>query len=290
MNTITGHTGLTALLGSPVAHSISPLMHNESFRLLGLDYVYLCFDVNEDTFLLLLEGLKTCGIRGFNLTMPNKNKIVELLDELSPEAQLIGAVNTVLNDNGKLIGFNTDGYGFMQSVRDAGHDVKGKAVTVMGVGGASMAICAQSALDGASAVRIFARRSSRYWNRTQKFVENLHARTGCEVCLYDNDDTKALKEAIDSSYLLINATSVGMVPDIDDSIIKDPSLFRPGLVVADVVYEPQETRLLREAKAAGCQTFNGMYMLLHQGAKAFKIWTGQDMPVSVIKEKYFSVK
>lgn len=290
MNTITGHTGLTALLGSPVAHSISPLMHNESFRLLGLDYVYLCFDVNEDTLPAAVEGLKTCGIRGFNLTMPNKNKIVELLDELSPEAQLIGAVNTVLNDNGKLIGFNTDGYGFMQSVRDAGHDVKGKAVTVMGIGGASMAICAQSALDGASAVRIFARRSSRYWNRTQKFVENLHARTGCEVCLYDNDDTKALKEAIDSSYLLINATSVGMVPDIDDSIIKDPSLFRSGLVVADVVYEPQETRLLREAKAAGCQTFNGMYMLLHQGAKAFKIWTGQDMPVSVIKEKYFSVK
>lgn len=290
MNTITGHTGLTALLGSPVAHSISPLMHNESFRLLGLDYVYLCFDVNEDTLPAAVEGLKTCGIRGFNLTMPNKNKIVELLDELSPEAQLIGAVNTVLNDNGKLIGFNTDGYGFMQSVRDAGHDVKGKAVTVMGVGGASMAICAQSALDGASAVRIFARRSSRYWNRTQKFAENLHVRTGCEVCLYDNDDTKALKEALDSSYLLINATSVGMVPDIDDSIIKDPSLFRPGLVVADVVYEPQETRLLRDAKAAGCQTFNGMYMLLHQGAKAFKIWTGQDMPVSVIKEKYFSVK
>ena len=100
MNTITGHTGLTALLGSPVAHSISPLMHNESFRLLGLDYVYLCFDVNEDTLPAAVEGLKTCGIRGFNLTMPNKNKIVELLDELSPEAQLIGAVNTVLNDNG----------------------------------------------------------------------------------------------------------------------------------------------------------------------------------------------
>ena len=188
MNTITGHTGLTALLGSPVAHSISPLMHNEAFRLLGLDYVYLCFDVNEETLPAAVAGLKTCGIRGFNLTMPNKNKIVELLDELSPEAQLIGAVNTVLNDNGKLIGYNTDGYGFMQSVRDAGHDISGKNITVMGVGGASMAICAQS------------------------------------------------------------------------------------------------------AKAAGCQTFNGMYMLLHQGAKAFKIWTGQDMPVSVIKEKYFSVK
>lgn len=154
MNNITGHTGLTALLGSPVAHSISPLMHNESFRLLGLDYVYLCFDVNEETLPAAVAGLKTCGIRGFNLTMPNKNKIVELLDELSPEAQLIGAVNTVLNDNGKLIGYNTDGYGFMQSVRDAGHDITGKNITVMGVGGASMAICAQSALDGAASVHI----------------------------------------------------------------------------------------------------------------------------------------
>ena len=275
MNNITGHTGLTALLGSPEAHSISPLMHNESFRLLGLDYVYLCFDVNEETLPAAVAGLKTCGIRGFNLTMPNKNKIVELLDELSPEAQLIGAVNTVLNDNGKLIGYNTDGYGFMQSVRDAGHDITGKNITVMGVGGASMAICAQSALDGAASVHIFARRTSRYWNRTQKFAENLSA---------------ALRNSIAQSYLLINATSVGMVPDIDDTIIKDTSLFRPELVVADVVYEPQETRLLREAKAAGCQTFNGMYMLLHQGAKAFQIWTGQEMPVSVIKEKYFSVK
>ena len=287
MKTITGHTGLTALLGSPVAHSISPLMHNEAFRILGLDYVYLCFDVNEDTLPAAVEGLKTCGIRGFNLTMPNKNKIVELLDELSPEAQLIGAVNTVLNDNGKLTGYNTDGYGFMQSVRDAGHDITGKAVTVMGVGGASMAICAQSALDGASAVQIFARRTSRYWDRTQKFAENLSAKTGCQVSLHDNADHTALKNAIDRSYLLINATSVGMVPDINDSIIKDTGLFRPGLVVADVVYEPQETRLLREAKAAGCQTFNGMYMLLHQGAKAFKIWTGQETPVEMIREKYF---
>ena len=125
MINITGHPGLTGLLGSPVAHSVSPLMHNEAFRYLGLDYVYLCFDVTEETLPQAVEGLKACGIKGFNLTMPNKNKIVELLDELSPTAQLIGAVNTVRNDNGKLKGFNTDGYGFTQSARDAGCDVKG---------------------------------------------------------------------------------------------------------------------------------------------------------------------
>ena len=133
MINITGHTGLTGLLGSPVAHSVSPLMHNEAFRYLGLDYVYLCFDVTEETLPQAVEGLKACGIKGFNLTMPNKNKIVELLDELSPTAQLIGAVNTVRNDNGKLKGFNTDGYGFTQSARDAGCDVKGRTITVMGV-------------------------------------------------------------------------------------------------------------------------------------------------------------
>ena len=144
MINITGHTGLTGLLGSPVAHSVSPLMHNEAFRYLGLDYVYLCFDVTEETLPQAVEGLKACGIKGFNLTMPNKNKIVELLDELSPTAQLIGAVNTVRNDNGKLKGFNTDGYGFTQSARDAGCDVKGRTITVMGVGGAGMAICGQS--------------------------------------------------------------------------------------------------------------------------------------------------
>ena len=122
---ITGHTQLTALLGSPVAHSISPLMHNEAFHLLDLDYTYLCFNVNEENLETAVMGLKTCGIRGFNLTMPNKNKIVELLDELSPAARLIGAVNTVVNDNGRLTGYNTDGVGYMQAVRDAGYDVIG---------------------------------------------------------------------------------------------------------------------------------------------------------------------
>ena len=158
---ITGHTRLTALLGSPVAHSIYPLMHNEAFRLLDLDYTYLCFDVTEDTLPTAVAGLKACGIRGFNLTMPNKNKIVELLDELSPAARLIGAVNTVVNDNGRLTGYNTDGVGYMQAVRDAGYDVIGKTITIMGAGGAATAICAQAALDGVKKIHIFARETTK---------------------------------------------------------------------------------------------------------------------------------
>lgn len=285
---ITGHTRLTALLGSPVAHSISPVMHNESFRLLGLDYVYLCFDVTEASLPAAVEGLKACNIRGFNLTMPNKNKVVELLDELSPAARLIGAVNTVVHENGRLIGYNTDGVGYMQSVKDAGYDITGKTITVMGAGGAATAICAQAALDGVESIHIFARRTSRFWERTEKLVKNINAALHCRAVLHENGDNNALKEAVSQSTLLLNATSVGMAPNIDASIVNDTALYRPDLIVSDVIYNPRETRFLREAKQAGCRTFNGMYMLLYQGAEAFRLWTGQDMPVREIKAKYFS--
>ena len=285
---ITGHTRLTALLGSPVAHSISPLMHNEAFQLLNLDYAYLCFDVNEETLPAAVDGLKACGIRGFNLTMPNKNQIVKLLDELSPAARLIGAVNTVVNDKGHLVGYNTDGVGYMQAVKDAGYDITGKTITIMGAGGAATAICAQAALDGVEKIHIFARETSRFWERTQKLVENINSTLPCKAVLHENKDTDALAGAISESALLLNATSVGMAPDTDSTIIQDTSLYHPDLIVSDVIYNPRETRFLREAREAGCRTFNGMYMLLYQGAEAFRLWTGKEMPIKEIKEKYFS--
>ena len=285
---ITGHTRLTALLGSPVAHSISPLMHNEAFRLLNLDYTYLCFDVTEDTLPTAVAGLKACGIRGFNLTMPNKNKIVELLDELSPAARLIGAVNTVVNDDGHLTGYKTYGVGYMLALKDAGYDITGKTITVMGAGGAATAICAQAALDGVKRIHIFARETSRFWSRTQTLVENINSTLPCEAFLHENKDLTALAQAISESTLLLNATSVGMAPNTDGTIIENTSLYHPDLIVSDVIYNPRETRFLSEAREAGCRTFNGMYMLLYQGAEAFRLWTGQDMPVDKIKAKYFS--
>lgn len=285
---ITGHTRLTALLGSPVAHSISPLMHNEAFQLLDLDYTYLCFEVNEETLPAAVDGLKACGIRGFNLTMPNKNKIVELLDELSPAARLIGAVNTVVNDDGHLTGYNTDGVGYMQAVKDAGYDITGKTITIMGAGGAATAICAQAALDGVEKIHIFARETSRFWDRTQKLAENINSTLPCKAVLHENKDTAALAQAISESALLLNATSVGMAPNIEGTIIEDTSLYHPDLIVSDVIYNPRETRFLKEAREAGCRTFNGMYMLLYQGAEAFRLWTGKKMPVKEIKAKFFA--
>lgn len=285
---ITGHTRLTALLGSPVAHSISPLMHNEAFQLLDLDYTYLCFEVNEETLPAAVDGLKACGIRGFNLTMPNKNKIVELLDELSPAARLIGAVNTVVNDDGHLTGYNTDGVGYMQAVKDAGYDITGKTITIMGAGGAATAICAQAALDGVEKIHIFARETSRFWDRTQKLAENINSTLPCKAVLHENKDTAALAQAISESALLLNATSVGMAPNTEGTIIEDTSLYHPDLIVSDVIYNPRETRFLKEAREAGCRTFNGMYMLLYQGAEAFRLWTGKEMPLKEIKAKFFA--
>ena len=285
---ITGHTRLTALLGSPVTHSISPLMHNESFRLLGLDYVYLCFDVKEDTLEEAVRGLRHTGIRGFNLTMPNKNTIVQLADRLSLSVQLIGAANTIVNDNGILTAYNTDGYGFMQSVKDAGHEITGKTMTLMGIGGAAAAICAQAALDGVKKIHIFARPTSRFWNRTEEMIKKIHQKTACTVILHENGDLPALKKALEESALLVNATSVRMAPHTGNSIIEDASLLTPHLAVGDIIYNPRETKLLSMARERGCPTFNGMYMLLYQGAEAFKLWTGREMPVDVIKEKYFS--
>lgn len=285
---ITGHTRLTALLGSPVAHSISPLMHNEAFQLLDLDYTYLCFEVNEETLPAAVDGLKACGIRGFNLTMPNKNKIVELLDELSPAARLIGAVNTVVNDDGHLTGYNTDGVGYMQAVKDADYDITGKTITIMGAGGAATAICAQAALDGVEKIHIFARETSRFWDRTQKLAENINSTLPCKAVLHENKDTAALAQAISESALLLNATSVGMAPNTEGTIIEDTSLYHPDLIVSDVIYNPRETRFLKEAREAGCRTFNGMYMLLYQGAEAFRLWTGKEMPVKEIKANFFA--
>ncbi len=284
---ITGHTGLTGLLGSPVAHSISPMMHNEAFRLLGLDYVYLCFDVGEDRLEEAVRGLTACGVRGFNLTMPDKTRMAELADELSPAAKIIGAVNTVVNQQGRLVGHNTDGVGFLRSVREQGLEIAGRNLTILGAGGAATAICAQAALDGAASIRIFARPSSRFHARAVNLTDTICRSTSCRAELYDQADVSALKKSLEDSLLLVNATSVGMAPVTEHSLIEDMTLLPPSLAVADIIYNPRETRLLRLARESGHKTFNGMYMLLYQGAEAFRLWTGQDMPVDPIREKYF---
>lgn len=286
-STITGTTRLTAVLGSPIQHSISPQMHNEAFRILNLDYAYLAFDIDTNTLPAAVEALKTLHARGYNLTMPNKNLMCSLCDHLSPAARIIGAVNTVVDDNGILTGHTTDGTGYMMSVKDAGFDIIGKKMTLLGAGGAATSIMVQAALDGLSEISVFCRPESRFLERTQKIISDLNEQTTCRVRLFHYDDS-LLKRELSDSAILTNATSVGMAPNETDSLITDPSLFHSGLVVSDIIYHPFKTRLMQIAEQAGCPTFNGLYMLLYQGAEAFRLWTGADMPIQPIKEKYFS--
>lgn len=287
MINITGHTNLYGLLGSPVSHSISPMMHNEAFNLLNLDNVYLCFDVDTSTLKTAVEGLKAIGIKGFNCTMPDKNLMYELCDEVSPAAKLVGAVNTVKNENGILKGHMTDGVGYMMAAKDAGYDLVGKNMTLLGAGGAATAICAQAAIDGVKELNVFSIKDQ-FFDRAKKLIENINNTTSCKAALYDLADKEALRGAISRSYILTNATSVGMAPNTDNCIIEDASMLRKDLIVSDIIYNPRETKLIKMAKEAGCSTFNGLYMLLYQGAEAFKIWTGMDMPTEEIKAKYFN--
>ena len=287
MKQITGHTGLTCLLGRPVSHSISPMMHNDSFLALGLDYRYLAFDVALEELETAVNGLKTMGVRGFNLTMPHKNLMCALCDELSPAAEIIGAVNTVVNENGKLIGHTTDGVGYMQALKEDHIDIIGKKITVLGAGGAASSIFVQAALDGVKEISIFSRRGH-FFERAESIISVLKEKTNCCIHLYDFSNEDILRKEISESVLLVNGTSVGMAPNEQNSIITDPSMFHKDLVVSDVIYNPRETALLKLAREAGCKTQNGLYMLLYQGAEAFRLWTGQTMPVELIKEKYFS--
>ena len=291
MKEITGTTVLTGLLGSPVKHSKSPLMHNKAFELLDLDYRYLCFEVGTEGLRTAIEGLRTLGVRGFNLTMPNKNLMCELCDKLDIGSEISGAVNTVVNDNGVFTGYTTDGKGFMRAAIDAGVTLPGKKMVLLGAGGVASAILVQAALDGVAEIKVFSIRDG-FFSRAEKLVAQINEKTSCKTYLYDFDDESVLKNAIAEADILVNGTSVGMAPKVDGCVIKDEyfrdsALFRPSLVVSDVIYEPAETKLLRLAREAGCPTFNGMYMLLYQGAESFKIWTGCEMPTEEIKKLFF---
>ena len=283
---ISGTTRLGGLLGSPVAHSISPRMHNDSFQALGLDYVYLCFDVGQEKLPCVVSALRDMNVYGFNLTMPDKEAVIPCLDELSQAAHLIGAVNTVVNENGRLIGHNTDGIGFMRSVAEEGIDLQGKEMTLLGAGGAAQAIAVQAAIDGVKKLHLVCRHS-RSWDKAVSLADRINAGTACRADLTDMADTETVRKQIGSSALLVNATSAGMEPHTDCTPLTDASLFEGCPAVGDVIYHPRQTRFLKEAAAHGCRTFNGMYMLLYQGAAAFRIWTGTDMPVDLIRDRYF---
>ena len=276
---IKGTTGLLALIGSPVGHSGSPDMYNFCFRYHNLDYSYMAFDIKEDQVPAALDAMRLFKMRGCNVTMPCKTAAAQNMDELSPAARIIGAVNTIVNENGKLIGHMTDGIGFVENLRDHGVDVKGKKLVILGAGGAATAIQVQCALDGATSISIF-NPDDPFLNRAKDTAAKLKNEVpDCNVQVFCLDDQERLKEEIAKANEGKNENIVVRIP------IPDKSVFRSDLIVCDVVYNPEETKLLREAKEAGCaKTIGGKGMLLWQGVAAYKLYTGLDMPVEEYKK------
>ena len=276
---IKGTTGLLALIGSPVGHSGSPAMYNFSFQYHNLDYAYMAFDIKEDQVPAALDAMRLFKMRGCNVTMPCKNKVAQCVDELSPAAKIIGAVNTIVNEDGKLVGHITDGIGFVRNLKEHGVDVKGKKMVVLGAGGAATAIQVQCALDGAESISIFNPKDP-FFARAESTAEKLSKETpDCKVSVFDLEDEAKLKEEVANADILVNATLAGMKPHEELTLIKDKSMFRPDLV--DVVYNPAETRMVKEAKEAGCKlAIGGKGMLLWQGAAAYKLYTGLEMPTA----------
>ena len=285
---ISGTTGLLCLIGSQVGHPCSPAMYNYSFEKLGLDYAYLAFDIKIEQVEDFIKSMKLLKMRGCNVTMPCKTEAAKYVDELSPAARIIGAVNTIVNEDGKLVGHITDGEGFVNNLRDHGVEIRGKKITVAGGGGAATAIQVQCALEGAREISIF-NIKDQFFGRTLETAEKIRAeKPECVVNVYDIADQEKMREELADSDIFANATIVGMKPMENESVIKDVSMFHPGLVVTDAVYNPKETKLLREAKEAGCQCIGGQGMLLWQGVSAFRLYTGMEMPVEEVKELFFS--
>ena len=236
---ISGTTKLFGLIGSPVSHSASPAMQNYGFQACGVDGAYLAFDIKEEEVPEFIKSMRLLNIQGCNVTMPNKTAAAQNMDELSPAAELIGAVNTIVNRDGKLYGHITDGEGFVANLKDHGISVEGKDIVIFGAGGAATAIQVQCALDGAKSITIFNPRDP-FFERAQKMVEKIKAKVpACQVELYDLDAKDTMRTKIDGADILVNGTLLGMKPKEDTTVITDTTMFHEGLVVADVVYNPE---------------------------------------------------
>lgn len=280
MNRIKGSTRLISIIGNPVKHSKSPYMHNTSFEKLNLDFAYMAFEIEEEKVEKSVEAMKTLDARGFNITMPYKEEVMEFLDVIDKEAEIIGSVNTVLNDNGKLIGYNTDGKGFVKSLEEKGIKFKDEKIVIIGSGGAARAIAIQLAFDSAREIVIANRTIENAQTISNIINENIPKTNARSIVL----DGKLLKEELRDAKILINTTSIGMKKTEDKSVIEDIDTLHKDLFVADIIYDPPKTKLLSQAEKIGCKTMNGLGMLVYQGAIAFKIWTGEDMPKSVVDD------
>jgi shikimate dehydrogenase len=273
------NTKLTGLLGHPIKHSYSPLIHNMAFQLKEIDYIFLPFDVPASSLKNVLKGMIGLGIKGFNITLPHKENISQFMNNVSEEASIIGAVNTVVNDLGKLSGYNTDVNGVYETLLPFKEEITGNDVSIIGAGGAARAVIY-------TLIRYFKPSTIFLINRTEQRAETLKHYFSDKM-KYDSFKIRELFPPdligiFRNSKLIINATSVGMFPESDDTITSLNNSFTKEQIVFDLVYNPLQTQLLKTAALEGATVLDGLQMLVYQAAKSFELWTGEEMPVEEI--------
>ena len=274
---------LCYLIGYPVGHSMSAVMHNAAFMELGLDFAYQLLEVRpEDLEKAVSETLRASDVRGANVTIPHKVSVMGYLDEIDLEAVRIGAVNTIVNDGGRLKGYNTDGIGALRAIGERYGDLRGARAVILGAGGAARAISYKLA-ENVSEVRILNRTPS----RAEALSDYLSSLRECRAEISSDDLSRdSVRASLEGADILVNTTPLGMHPDTEASPV-DQDLLRPGLLVFDAVYNPPTTRLLREAEASGSRVLKGVSMLVYQGVAAFELWTGREAPEAVMMESVF---
>ena len=277
---ITGTTKVCAIIGDPIEHTMSPVIHNAAFKRLGLDYVFVAFRVKKEELGEAIKGVRALNLRGLSVTIPHKVAIIPFLDELDPLAEKVGAVSVVVNDDGILKGYNTDGTGFLQSMLERGVNPNGKRIVVLGAGGASRSISFILAEKGAN-LTILNRQLEFDW-ATELARRISHAFSRETEARVLNEETLTL--ALEEADILVNTTSVGMSPDVDGTLVPR-RLLRPDLVVMDAIFNPIKTKLLREAEEAGARTIDGLNMLVWQGIQVFEMWTGLEAPLELMRQE-----
>jgi len=278
---INSETKIVGLIGHPISHSFSPFIHNLAFDLLGLNYRYLTFDVLPENLKDALRGIVALGIKGVNVTIPHKESVIANLDDVSAEARIVGAVNTIVNDSGRLVGYNTDVYGFTESVRKYKDRIANATVFIFGAGGSARAVI-YSLVTNFQPERII------ITNRNISRAEGV-ARYFSQVLGYKNFEVKEfffpdIAGDIKSSALVINTTPIGMHPNINDLPVQNDEIFHEGQIVYDLVYNPPMTKFLKVAKNKGAEVVSGVEMLILQAEKAFNLWTGKEMPVQEVQK------
>jgi shikimate dehydrogenase len=267
---------LTGCFGNPIDENPTGVMEEAAFAAKGLNFRYLTVKVEKERLEDAIKGVRAFNMRGVNLTIPHKVEVLKYLDKLTKAAEIIGAVNTVINDKGKLTGENTDGKGYLISLEKAGVAIKGKHVVILGAGGAARAIGVESALAGASRISIINRNAE----RGEELAKLITAKTKAQGVYISWTKKIALPPGAD---ILSNATSVGLYPKVKEKPDIDYQSIGPAMVVSDVIFNDPNSLFLEEAKNRGAKTINGLGMLVNQGALNFKLWTGVEAPVDIME-------